>query len=61
MPDISLSCKIYLKSQADCDGIWNDHKINWALIYQQLVYFTFMNDAFERIIERLIPSQVIRF
>ena len=37
MPDISFSCKICLKSQADWDGILNDlRKLDWPDIYRQV-------------------------
>ena len=34
MPDISFSRKIYLKSQADWDGVLNDlRELDWPDIY----------------------------
>ena len=62
MPDISFSCKIYLKSQADWDGILNDlRELDWPDIYRQVDFVASMNDGFERIIVRRIPSRVIKF
>ena len=57
MPDISFSHKIYLKSQADWDGILNDLcELDWPDIYRQVDFVASMNDGFERIIVRRIPS-----
>ena len=57
-----LFVKFYLKSQADWDGILNYlHELDWADIYRQVDYVASMNDAFERIIVRRIPSRVIKF
>ena len=62
MPDISFSRKIYLKSQADWDGILNDlHELDWPHIYRQVDFVASMNEGFERIIVRRIPSRVIKF
>ena len=56
VPDISFSRKIYLKSQADWDGILNDlHELDWPDIYRQADFVASMNDGFERIIVRRIP------
>ena len=61
-PDISFSSKIYLKSQADWDGILNDlRELDWPDIYRQVDFVASMNDAFEGIIMRQIPSRVIKF
>ena len=62
VPNTSFSCKIYLKSQADWDGILNDlHKLNWPDIYRQVDFVASMNDVFEGIIVRRIPPRVIKF
>ena len=62
VPDISFSRKIYLKSQADWDGILSDlRELDWPDIYRQVDFVTSMNDGFERIIVRRIPSRVIKF
>ena len=62
VPDISFSLKIYLKSWADWDGILNDlHELDWPHIYRQDDFVASMNDGFERVIARCIPSQVIKF
>ena len=62
VPDISFSRKIYLKSQADWDGILNDlRELDWPDIYRQVDFVASMNDGFERIIVRRIPSRVIKF
>ena len=62
VPDISFSRKIYLKLQADLDGILSDlRKFNWPHIYRQVDFVASMNDGFERIIVRRIPSRVIKF
>ena len=62
VPDISFSCKIYLKSQADWDGILNElRELDWPDIYRQVDFVASMNDRFERIIVRCIPSRVINF
>ena len=54
--DISFSSKSSLKSQPDWDGILNYLcKLDWPHIYRQVDFVTSMNDAFERIIVRLIP------
>ena len=59
VPDISFSCKIYLKSQADWDGILNDlRELDWPDIYRQVDFVASMNNAFEGIIVRRIPSRV---
>ena len=61
MPDISFSRKIYLKSRADWDGILNDlRELDWPDIYKQVNCVASMNDEFEGIIVRRIPSQVIK-
>ena len=55
--DISLSRKIHLKSEADCDGILNDlRELDWPDIYRQVDFVASMNDRFERIIVRPISS-----
>ena len=60
--DISFSRKIYLKSQADWDGISNDlRELDWPHIYTQVDFVASMNDVFEGIIVRRIPSRVIKF
>ena len=57
VPDISFFRKIYLKSQADWDGILDDlHKLDWPDIYRQVDFVASMNDGFEKIIVRRIPS-----
>ena len=62
MPDISFSRKIYLNSQADWDGILNDlRELDWPDIYRQDDFVASMNDGFERIIVRRIPSRVTKF
>ena len=62
VPDISFSRKIYLKSQADWEGILNDFcELDWPHIYRQVDFVAFMNDGFEKIIVRRIPSRVIKF
>ena len=62
VPDISFSRKIYLKSQADWDGILSDlRELYWPDIYRQVDFVASMNDGFERIIVRRIPSRVIKF
>ena len=62
VPDISFSHKIYLKSQADWDGVLNDLcELDWPDIYRQVDFVASMNDAFEGIVVRQIPSQVIKF
>ena len=62
VPDISFSHKIYLKSQADWDGILSDlRELDWPDIYRQVDFVASMNDGFERIIVRRIPSRVIKF
>ena len=62
VPDISFSRKIYLKSQADCDGILNDFReLDWPDIYRQVDFFASMNEGFERIIVRRISSRVVKF
>ena len=61
VPDISFSRKIYLKSQADWNGILNDlRELDWPDIYRQVDFVASMNDGFERIVRR-IPSRVIKF
>ena len=62
VPDILSSHKIYVKSQADWDGILNDlHELDWPDIYRQVDFVASMNDAFEGIIVRRIPYRVIKF
>ena len=62
VPDISFSRKIYLKSQADWDGILNDLRdLDWPDIYRQVDFVASMNDGFERIIVWRVPSRVIKF
>ena len=62
VPDISFSCKLYLKSQADWDGILNDlRELYWPDNYRQVDFVASMNDGFERIVVRHIPSRVIKF
>ena len=62
VPDISFSHKIYLISQADWDGILNNlHELDWPDIYRQVDFVASMNDAFEWIIARQIPSPAIQF
>ena len=62
VPDISFSHKIYLKSQDDWDGILSDlHELDQPDIYRQVDFVASMNDGFERIIARRIPSRVIKF
>ena len=62
VPDISFSRKIYLKSQADWVGILSDlRELDWPDIYRQVDFVASMNDGFERIIVRRIPSRVIKF
>ena len=62
MPDISFSSKIYLKSQGDWDGILNDlRELDWPDTYRQVDFVASVNDGFERIIVRRIPSRVIKF
>ena len=62
VPDTSFSRKIYLKSQADWDDILNDLcELDWPDIYRQVDFVAFMNDGFERIIVRRIPSRVTKF
>ena len=57
VPDISFSRKIYLKSQADWYGILNDlRELDWPDIHRQVDFVASMNDGFERIIVRRIPS-----
>ena len=61
-PDISFSRKIYLKSQADWDGILNDlHELDWPDIDRQVDFVASTNDAFEGTIVRRIPSRAIKF
>ena len=51
-----------MKSQADWDGILNDlRELDWPDIYRQADFVASMNDGFERIIARRIPSRVIKF
>ena len=60
--DISFSHKIYCMSQANWDGILNDlEELDWPNIYKQVDFVASMNDGFERIIVRHIPSLVIKF
>ena len=62
VPDISFSRKVYLKSQADWDGISNDLcNLDWPDIYRQVNFVASMNEGFERITVRRIPSRVIEF
>ena len=62
VPDISFSRKIYPKSQADWDVILNDLcELDWPDIYRQVDFVASMNDVFEGIIVRRIPSRVIKF
>ena len=62
VPDISFSCKIYFKSQADWDGILNDlRELDYPDIYKQVDFVASMNDGFERVIVRRIPFRVIKF
>ena len=62
VPDISFSRKIYLKLQADWVGILSDlRELDWPDIYRQVDFVAPMNDGFERIIVRRIPSRVIKF
>ena len=53
---ISFSRKIYLKSQADWDGIVNDLcELDWPhiyILYRQVDFVASMNDAFEGILVR---------
>ena len=52
VPDISFFRKIYLKSQANWDGILNDlHELDWPDINRQPDFVASMNDGFERVIE----------
>ena len=58
----AFSCKIYLKSQADWDGILNDlRELDWPDIYRKVDFIALMNDGFERITVRRIPSRVIKY
>ena len=60
--NITISRKIYLRSQADCDGILSDlRELDWPDIYRQVDFVASINDGFERIIVRRIPSRVIKF
>ena len=57
VPDIPFSRKIYLKSQAVWDGILNDlQDLDSPDIYRQVDFVASMNDVFEGIIVRRIPS-----
>ena len=48
--------------QADWDDILNDlRELDWTDIYRQVDFVASMNDGFERIIVRRIPSRVVKF
>ena len=61
VPDISFSLKIYLKSQAHWDGILNELVSLTGQIPIDKLTLLPLNDGFERIIVRCIPSRVIKF
>ena len=62
IPDVSSSRKIYLKSQADWNGVLSDlSNINWSHFYRQLDCIAAFSTACEGIIERRIPSRIVTF
>ena len=62
VPYLSYSHKIYVKSQADWDGILDDlYERDWPHICRQVDFVAAMYEEFERIIVRHIPSRVIKF
>ena len=62
VPDISFSKKVYLKSRADWTGICNDLiALHWSDIYRSQNVIECLNDQLGSIIERRIPSKILRF
>lgn len=62
VPDISYSCKIYMKSQADWNGILHDLLcLNWSQLYNSVDPVVPLNENLVNIIDRRIPSRVLRY
>ena len=62
VPDVSFSRKIYIKSRADWQGISNDLSVvNWPHIYHQPDSVLALNDCIVQIIEKRIPSRILKF
>ena len=59
---MSFSRKIYLKSRADWDSIYSDLLTSdWNSIYRNDDVASCLNDHLVNIIERRVPSRVLRF
>ena len=62
IPEISISRKIYLKSQGDWTGVLNDISLlNWSDLYRQDDSIEPLSNAFGEIIDRRVPSRVMTF
>ena len=61
-PDMSSSRMIYLKSQADWNGVSSDVSyINWPHLYRQDDCIVAFSTTCDGTIERSIPSQIVTF
>ena len=62
IPEVNFSRKVYLKSRADWNGIYNDlYELNWGTIYRNQHIMECLNNHFVTIIDRRIPSKILRF
>ena len=62
VPDVNFSRKVYLKSRADWNVISQDlMALSWSDIYRSPNIIECLNDHFNTIIERRIPSKLLRF
>ena len=62
VPNVSFSRKIYLKSRADWDSICDDLlSLDWNTIYRNDDVASCLNDHLVNIIERRVPSRILRF
>ena len=62
VPNILSTKKVFLKSQADWNGILNDVAlINWPALYREAEAIRILNDKIVSIIDRHIPFRMIKF
>ena len=61
IPDVTVSQKVYLKSRANWDGIDGDlQNVCWSLIYRDPSPASKLNEVLVSIMERRIPSKILR-
>ena len=62
VPDISFSRKVFLKSQANWNGILFDLSLlNWPDMYKQIDPISPLDTALSTIIEKHVPSRILQY